>query len=175
MPHLTIRALVTLSIVALPAPAFAKGTKAPPGLEAQLAPKNGSTVKGKVQITETPQGLNLQYKISGLQKSSTHGFHIHEKGDCSSNDGKSAGPHYMKIAEGGGTSSDNPDRYAGDMPEIKADAKGEAEGTVMLHHGGLSKTSDILNRAIIVHAGPDDVKKPSSKRVACGVIQNPKM
>lgn len=143
--------------------------------KAELAPKSGSKVKGTVEVTEADEGLQVRYKLSGLEKNSRHGFHIHEKGDCSSKDAKSAGPHFMKIEAGGGTSSDNPDKYAGDLPEILADENGNAEGMTMLLHGGLNKVSEIRNRAIIVHGGPDDITKPSAKRVACGVLKTKKM
>lgn len=174
-----MRAFVPIFALLVPAPGFAEELKdtapLPPAAEAKLQARSGSKVKGTVQLIEASDGLQVRYKLSGLKKNEKHGFHIHEKGDCSSQDAKSAGPHFMKIADGGGTSSDNPDRYAGDLPEITADAKGNAEGTVRLTHGGLNKASEVLNRAIIVHGGPDDPAKPSAKRIACGVIEKAKM
>lgn len=174
MPHL-IHALSLLFSLPAAADEIKDTAPVPPSVEARLEPKSGSKVKGIVQLTESSNGLQVRYKLSGLAKNGKHGFHIHEKGDCSSKDAKSAGPHFMKIADGGGTSKDNPDRYAGDMPEISADAKGNAEGTVLLSHGGLNKAQEVVNRAIILHGGPDDINKPSAKRVACGVIEKAKM
>lgn len=176
---------MNLSILLAPAllmPAFVAhanemkdNTPLPPSAKAELSAKSGSKVKGSVQVSESKEGLQVRYKLSGLEKNSKHGFHIHEKGDCTSADAKSAGPHYMKVETGNGTSTDNPDKYAGDMPEITADAKGNAEGTTLLSHGGLNKIGEVTNRAIIVHGGPDDITKPSAKRVACGVLQSSKM
>jgi Cu-Zn family superoxide dismutase len=137
--------------------------------QAELKAKAGTRVKGIVQFTEATEGLQVRYKISGLEKGKKYGFHIHEKGDCSSADFKSAGPHYKKMEAGGGTSKDNPDRYAGDMPSIEADATGKAEGTTSLSNG-LTKLLDVKDHAVILHAGPDDINKPSAPRIACGVI-----
>ncbi len=147
----------------------------PATAKADLKAKSGSTAKGFVQFTESNDGIQVRYKLSGLSKNSKLGFHLHEKGDCSSKDAKSAGPHYKKIEDGGGTSKDNPDRYAGDMPQIQTDANGNAEGVAMLSAGGLNKLSAVTNHAIIVHGGADDISKPSAPRIACGVIQEQKI
>ncbi len=128
-------------------------------------------MKGIVQFTESEEGVQVRYKLSGLAKNQKHGFHIHEKGDCSSKDAKSAGPHFKKIEEGGGTSKDNPDRYAGDLQEVESNSEGNAEGTTLLSQGGLTKLTHVKDRAIILHGGPDDITKVSAPRIACGVIQ----
>lgn len=138
---------------------------------ATLESKNKSTVKGTVNFTENASGgLDIHYTLEGLKKNQNHGFHIHEKGDCSSADGKSAGTHYMKVGETGGTSTDTPAKFAGDLPQIKADKNGKAEGTITVTGLTVDKNNPIDGRAIIVHGGPDDPSKASAPRVACGVI-----
>jgi len=146
-----------------------------PTAKAELKSKSGSKAKGQVQFTESSDGLQVRYQFSGLGKNQKHGFHIHEKGDCSSRDAKSAGPHYKKMEDGGGTSADTPDRHAGDMPQIESDGQGKAEGVFLLSQGGLSKTSSVKGRALILHGGPDDLSKPSAPRIACGVIVEQKI
>ncbi len=136
-----------------------------------LQPLQQSSATGTVTFLETKAGVKVQYNIRGLGKNARHGFHIHEKGDCSSPDGKSAGPHYHKIAETGGTSSDNPQKFAGDMPELKADKNGEASGSFFMRHISLSEQNPIIGRAVIVHGGKDDITKPSAPRIACGKIE----
>lgn len=138
---------------------------------ADLEAKSGSKVKGMVHFEETADGLKVSYDMSGLKAGKEHGFHVHEKGDCSSKDGKSAGPHYMKVADSPGTSKENPAKYAGDLPMIKADAKGMAKGEFVVKGLSVDQENPIKDRAIMVHGGPDDVKKPSAPRVACGVIK----
>lgn len=136
-----------------------------------LSGKNGSEVKGDVAFEEAPAGLKINYKIEGLKPNRTFGFHVHENGDCSSADAKSAGPHYAQIANSGGTASDSPARHAGDLPEIKSDDKGVAQGSVVVPRLSVDDQYGIKGRAIVVHDGPDNPRAPSPPRIACGVIE----
>lgn len=138
---------------------------------ATLTGKSGSDVLGKVDFKESAAGLDVTYRIEGLEKNSRHGFHIHEKGDCSSADAKSAGPHYAPIAKTGGTSIDSPQKHAGDLPEINADETGVAAGTFSIPRLSVDEKLGIENRSIVVHGGPDDPTKKSPPRIACGVIK----
>lgn len=144
--------------------------------EAELLSKSGSKVKGRVHFTELSNSLKVDYEMTGLLKNSTHGFHIHEKGDCSSADAKSAGKHYIQVAPTGGTAKDSPAKHAGDLPQIKADANGTAKGTFEVPILTISKDMNhtIVGRAIIVHGGPDNPQKNAAPRVACGVIETKK-
>lgn len=138
---------------------------------AQVESKSGSQVSGEVQFTETATGIRGHYKLTGLPKNKSLGFHIHEKGDCSAKDAKSAGRHYHQIAPTGGTSLDNPEKYAGDLPMIKSNEKGEASGTFSASGLTVNKKNAIIKRAIIVHEDRDDISKKSAARIACGVIK----
>lgn len=145
---------------------------------AELQPKNGSQVSGQIDFFQTAKGVNIKYKIKNLARNKKFGFHIHEKPDCSSADGKSAGPHYAKMPghEGHGTSLDFPDLYAGDLPMVSSNKAGTAEGEFTVSHlsisGGASGTYSIADRAVIVHGGPDDKTQKSAPRIACGVIKS---
>lgn len=139
--------------------------------QAELHSKNDSSVEGSVTFKDSPEGLVINYRIAGLEPNSKHGFHIHERGNCKSPDGKSAGPHYIKMSKSGGTSKDFPGHYAGDLPELDADSQGVAEGSVIVKDLTVSGKHAVINRAVIVHDGADDVKQKSSKRVGCGVIR----
>ncbi|AZZ35529.1 superoxide dismutase [Bdellovibrio sp. qaytius] len=147
-------------------------------LTAELMSKNGSQVSGQIDFTQEGNQVKVTYKIKNLANKQSFGLHIHEKPDCSSADGKSAGGHYSKMAghEGHGTSLDFPDLYAGDLPQITSNGNGVAEGSFLASHisisGGTSNTVSIMDRAIIVHGGPDDKTKKSSPRIACGVIKS---
>jgi len=63
------------------------------GAHATLNPTQGSTVKGKVEFKPAKGGVLVTAHIEGLTPG-THGFHVHEKGDCSAPDGTSAGGHF---------------------------------------------------------------------------------
>lgn len=147
-------------------------------LTAELEPKNGSQVSGKIDFVQTDNELTVNYKIKNLANKKKFGLHIHEKPDCSSVDGKSAGGHFAKIPghEGHGTSLDFPDLYAGDLPQISSNGTGVAEGSFKVKQlsisGNVSGTTSITDRAIILHGGPDDKTKKSAPRIACGVIKS---
>ncbi|MBY0315315.1 MAG: superoxide dismutase family protein [Bdellovibrionales bacterium] len=140
--------------------------------KAEMKKKNNSNVTGTIEFFESTEGLAVNYDLKGLPKNSKSGMHIHEHGDCSSNDAKSAGGHYLKMEKthGKGTSKDNPDKYMGDLPEITADARGNAKGSIIVNHLSLSKENPVMNKAVIVHGGPDNITEKSAPRVACGVI-----
>lgn len=141
--------------------------------EAMLAPTQGSSVSGSVRFRQEAAGVVVSAHVSGLTPGA-HGFHIHEKGDCSAPDATSAGGHFNPAGKPHGH-PDHPDRHAGDLPQLIADASGRATLTVTL--SGLSIGSgaaDIVGRGVIVHAAADDYKTQptgnSGARVACGVI-----
>ena len=139
--------------------------------QAIVSPSSGSQVKGTVNFTEHPGGMEVQYHLSGLTPNSRHGFHIHEKGKCDDPQAKSAGKHYIELSGKDGTSLDFPHHYAGDLPEIVADSFGNANRTVLVPNLTMNKTNPIADRAIIIHGGPDDLTQKSSPRIACGVIR----
>jgi Cu-Zn family superoxide dismutase len=156
-----------VSLIALP-----NGQTNQNNAAATLSGKSGSKVEGKVEFSKIPTGLKVSYELRNLPENKTLGFHIHEKGDCSSPDGKSAGNHYVKIGEPGtGSSKDFPEKYAGDLPSVTSDATGSARGTFTIPQISIDEKNPILDRAVIIHAGPDDVSKKSASRIACGVIR----
>ena len=61
--------------------------------ETMLSPTKGNTAAGTVVFSEAGNKLRVVAEITGLSPG-PHGFHIHEKGDCSAPDGTSAGGHY---------------------------------------------------------------------------------
>jgi len=113
--------------------------------------------------------------VAGLTPGA-HGFHIHEKGDCSAPDGTSAGGHFNPGAQAHGRSGHGA-HHAGDTDNIVADAKGVAR--IDAHVSGVTlgggAANDIAGRAVIVHAAADDyTTQPTGNagaRVACGVIK----
>ena len=56
-----------------------------------LSPTKGNTTTGTVTFEQRGDKVVMTAKISGLAPGS-HGFHVHEKGDCSADDG--TGPSY---------------------------------------------------------------------------------
>lgn len=159
-----------LSLLAMKALAV-ETTVIGPKAHADMVPKSGSKVSGTVDFTSSDAGLQIHYRLKGLAPGKTYGFHIHEKGDCSAPDAASAGAHYIKEAETGGTAADSPAKHAGDLPSLRADKKGEAEGTVIAQNLSVNNANPVLDRAIMLHDGMDNPKKPSKPRIACGEIR----
>ena len=120
--------------------------------------------------------MTVTGSINGLEPGSIHGFHVHEKGDCSAPDAGSAGGHFNPNSQPHGN-PDAPPHHAGDTRNITADAQGVAQVDVQLSGVSLSSggPEDILGKAVVVHAKPDDYKTQpsgaSGDRIACGVIE----
>ena len=149
---------------------------AKPIATAQLQPTKDSTVAGTINFSLVDGQLRASGDITGLKPDSEHGFHIHEKGDCSAPDGTSAGGHFNPgNSEHGSISAAM--HHGGDMPNIKSDAQGNAhiDGPVASNvNVGVGDGFDIVGRGLIVHADPDDYKtQPTGNagaRLACAVI-----
>jgi len=145
-----------------------------PSATAALEATKGNTVAGTVSFAQTGDKVTVTAKVSGLAPGS-HGFHIHEKGDCSSGDGMSAGGHFNPMGKPHAHPT-TPERHAGDMPMLVADASGNATLTAELDVMTIGAGSaDIVGRSVIVHKDADDFKTQptgnSGARVACGVIR----
>jgi superoxide dismutase, Cu-Zn family len=133
----------------------------------------GSRAAGKVTFEEQANGsVLIQATITGL-KPGKHGFHIHEFGDCSSLEGKSAGGHFNPtgMPHGG---PDSKKRHDGDLGNVTANRSGKATYRRIDKVVKLRGPRSIIGRSIIVHVGADDLKtQPTGNagaRAACGVI-----
>ena len=116
----------------------------------------------------------MSASLTGLKPGGEHGFHVHEKGDCSSGDGMSTGGHYNPTSAPHGPQ--NAAHHAGDMPAVNADAYGNA--TVAFTLKGVSiggASADLVGKGLIVHRDPDDYRtQPTGNagpRIACAVIR----
>ena len=139
---------------------------------AKLESKSGSKVTGTITFTKTGDDVEVHGNIENLTPG-THGFHIHEKGDCSATDAASAGAHFnpTKQKHGG---PDTAERHTGDLGNIEADKSGKAH----IHWKGkmsLSGADSIIGKSVVVHEKADDLKTDpagnSGARIACGVIE----
>jgi Cu-Zn family superoxide dismutase len=142
---------------------------------AHLQPTRGNNVTGDVTFTQKGEKVVVAAKVSGLKPNQEHGFHVHEKGDCSSGDGMSAAGHYNPKGSPHGHHSTQA-RHAGDMPNLKADAYGNASMTAELDIITVSEgPTSVVGRGLIVHAQPDDYNSQpvgnAGARLACAVIQ----
>ncbi len=127
-----------------------------PSAVARLQSTKGNNASGTVTFTQRGDSVQVVANVSGLKPNADHGFHVHEKGDCSSGDGMSTGGHFNPLgaphgAHGAGT------HHAGDLPSLKADSYGNAElrfssKTISVGSG----PTDVIGKGLIVHRDPDD-------------------
>jgi superoxide dismutase, Cu-Zn family len=140
---------------------------------ASLQPTHGNAAHGTVTFTQRGETVHVVAHVMGLKPGATHGFHVHEKGDCGSADGMSTGGHFNPDAHPHGPQSAA--HHAGDMPALVADAYGTADATFDL--AGVSvggSAPDLTGKGLIVHRDPDDyTTQPTGNagpRIACAVI-----
>ena len=118
-----MRYLFCLSSLALSACATPASDPSAVGV---LQPTIGNSVTGTVTFKQLGDSVLVTGTISGLKPNQEHGFHVHERGDCSSGDGMSTGGHFnpeFKVHGAHGQGS----HHAGDLPSLKADADGKAD------------------------------------------------
>lgn len=144
--------------------------------KATLKPTAGNTVAGELSFTAVDGGVRVTGTLSGLSPGE-HGFHIHEKGDCSAPDGTSAGGHFNPDGVDHGQVTADP-HHAGDSNNLTASADGNVTVDQMLSANvdiGKGDKYDIVGKAVIVHEKADDYKtQPTGDaggRLACGVIE----
>jgi len=144
----------------------------------KLEPRSGSTASGTITFTETDEKVHLAAHINGLTPG-THAIHIHEKADCSSDDGTSSGGHWNPTFEPHGAWGSDAGFHRGDIGNFEADEKGHGMvsfATDLWCLGCEDETKNVLGKAVIVHAGQDDLtSQPSGAagaRVSCsGIIR----
>jgi Cu-Zn family superoxide dismutase len=143
-----------------------------PMASAVLTPISGSHAQGTVHFQELGDGsVDVQVDITSVPPG-VHGFHVHDKGDCSDN-GNAAGGHFnpLNMPHAG---PDAQSHHAGDFGNVNADANGEVHThfntrSITVRAG----TTSVIGHAVILHANPDDLTtQPSGNagpRIACGV------
>ena len=140
--------------------------------------KSNSELKGTAIFKEMSNG-NILLEVNLLNiTAGDHAVHLHETGDCTADDGSSAGGHWNPMGVAHGNRATDANFHQGDIGNLVVGEDGggslsmEIEGWTV---GGPDETN-ILNKAVIVHAGPDDfTSQPSGAagpRIGCGVIKN---
>ena len=147
-------------------------------LQFSLEAKSGSKTSGTVTLSEKEGYVTLEAHINGLDEG-IHAIHIHEKADCSSDNGKSAGGHWNPTFQAHGAWGNANGFHRGDIGNFTADSNGHGMikfKTDLWCLGCDEKEKNLIGKAIIVHQGEDDLtSQPSGAagaRVSCaGIIQ----
>jgi len=141
---------------------------------AKIEARSNSSLSGNATFTEQKGGVLVEIELRDAPPG-WHAVHVHEKGDCSAPDGTSAGGHFNPATKSHG-SPHAPDHHAGDLGNVWVDEKGEGHHAILMPDLTVADgPASVRGRAIIVHAGVDDlVTQPTGNaggRIGCGVIQ----
>jgi len=149
-------------------------------LVAVLSPTQGNQTAGVVTFKSAGEGkVEVKANLTGLPPNSKHAIHIHQYGDLTSKDGKSAGDHYNPMDHQHAL-PDKENRHAGDLGNLDSDENGNATMQLIVNNISLAgRLSPVIGRGVVIHAKPDDGSQPSGNagdRIAVGVIgvRNPK-
>ena len=141
---------------------------------ATIGPASGSSVTGMATFTQNGDQITVTIEIQNTTPG-LHAVHIHESGDCSSPDGKSAGGHWNPTDVAHGKWGEG-EFHLGDLGNITVaeDGTGSFELTTDLWEIGTGSDIDVVGRGIVVHADADDfTSQPSGNagaRIGCGAI-----
>ena len=167
----------------VPEPAVRDTTAAVPDqsaaeqIEVQLMDSTGQQV-GVSHLSQQGDGVEVHIRVTNLEPGSEHGLHFHETGTCEPPTFESAGGHFNPTSKQHGL--ENPEGpHVGDMPNIRAGEDGVADTTFVKPNTLLRGDSTSLQRpggiALVVHAGPDDMRTDPSgnagSRIVCGVVR----
>lgn len=138
--------------------------------------KSGATLTGKAEFRQKDGAKDVTAKID-VEKAppGEHAVHIHEKGDCSSPDGKSAGGHWNPGSEAHGQWGHD-HFHLGDIGNMKVgeDGKGTITLTTDKWTIGGGGPNDVIGKSVIVHEKVDDfTTQPTGNagnRIGCVVI-----
>ncbi|WP_299668600.1 superoxide dismutase family protein [uncultured Polaribacter sp.] len=142
---------------------------------ANIEAKSGSNVSGTVTFIQKDGMVTMNAELSGLSEGN-HAIHIHAVGDCSAEDGKSAGGHWNPTNKNHGKWMQEP-FHIGDIGNlvVGAEGTGTIERTTNLWSvGDRDNAKNVVGHAIIIHKGPDDFSSQPSgaagPRIGCGEI-----
>jgi len=186
LTHVAIASAIALtsaaSLAARQAPLTAKATLAGDGITGTVTFREVPIRTGDAdaKFSTGAMAVEISVNVKGL-KPGTHGIHLHAIGKCEAPAFTSAGGHFDPGPNGMMDPDMNHPFHMGDLPNLVANAKGEAiwkatTTRVTLSAGPLS-LFDEDGSAIVIHANPDQGVTAEAKaglsggpRVACGVI-----
>jgi Cu-Zn family superoxide dismutase len=145
-----------------------------PSARAVIEGKSGSTLHGWASFVEANGGVSVVIHVEAAPPG-WHAVHVHENGDCSSSDGKSAGGHFNPGSTAHG-SPHVPEHHAGDLGNMLVGDDGVGHHEIFMPELTVSDGPySVVGRGIVVHAALDDLTtQPTGAaggRIGCGVIR----
>ncbi len=138
-----------------------------------IASKSGSTLTGNVTMKEVANGVEVHVAVENAPPGE-HGVHVHEKGDCSADDGSSAGGHFNPEGHQHGLPGAG-ERHLGDLGNMTVGEDGTGELTFTAEGANLKEgdPKSFRGKGLIVHEKPDTGGQPTGEaggRIGCAVL-----
>lgn len=153
---------------------FVMAASANAALKTTVTSATQKALNGDVTMEKEKDGLHLKVRVTGLTPNSTHGFHVHETGECKGPDYKSAGGHFNPDHTQHGA-ADSKMSHLGDLGNLVSDKNGVATIDRVIPNKDLAHVNEMVGKAVIIHAKADDLKSQpagdSGDRIGCGVIK----
>ncbi|TXF76401.1 superoxide dismutase family protein [Chryseobacterium sp.] len=138
--------------------------------------KSGTDTQGTAKFSQTGKNVEMDLNVYKLTPG-IHAVHIHEKGDCSAADASSAGGHWNPSKNDHGKWGAE-HFHMGDIGNLTANKEGTARLVFKTDKWCLNcadESKNIMNKAIVIHAGKDDfMTQPTGNaggRVGCVEIK----
>ena len=144
---------------------------------AEIKGLGSSSLSGVATFIETKKGIEAQISLSGYGAGSL-GVHLHAYGDCSAQDGSSAGAHWNPTNEAHGAWGSDA-FHSGDIGNIMINEEEKGLLVLLDQYSRWTINKDdktsLLGKAIIIHAKTDDkTTQPTGAagaRIGCGEIK----
>jgi Cu-Zn family superoxide dismutase len=179
-----IAAITSLTVIACSSPEPDETAPIQPGANtrAQLIVRDRSVI-GSVAVTQGATGVVVRIIAQGLPSTARgawHGVHLHETGNCSSEDFTSSGGHinpsdrqHGLLNAGGPDNADLPNIWVGEDGTIHAELY-----TSRVSLNGYADMPALLDEdgsALVIHAGADNMQTQpiggAGARIACAVLR----
>jgi Cu/Zn superoxide dismutase len=136
------------------------------GLEAPLRAIGGSAVQGKVRVVDRRDGVTVMLSAQNIVRG-PYRIAFHEKGNCSSPNGFSAGPAWAPAASG-----KTPDAL---IPPLYATSEGSVESQVYVPGVRVGGDNGLAGRSVVIYLGssiPPIVADRPNSAIACGSFES---
>ncbi len=164
-----------LRIMAVTSLIFSQSTWADITVKAKSSLKGfkDPAIVGQIDFLQKDSSVIISGEMHGLKPSAVYAMHVHTFGDCIDPD--APGPHFdPKETKKHGHPEGHEMHHAGDLPNITADAQGNAKIAFTSNSFAILGAINIAGRSIVVHEKADDyTSQPagaSGARIACGII-----
>ena len=144
---------------------------------AEIKGLGSRTLSGVATFIETKKGVEATINLSGY-KAGSLGVHLHAQGDCSAQDGSSAGGHWNPTNEAHGAWGSDA-FHSGDIGNIIINEEEKGSLVLLDQYGrwtiGKDDKTNLLGKAIIIHSKSDDkTTQPTGAagaRIGCGEVK----